>query len=260
MICCCALSDPKQVGKAAKINRRRFLAGAILSAPFLAFADAKWVEPDWVKTKRIRLGSGKPSHRFIHFTDVHHKGDGAYFESVVRKINALSPEFVCFTGDLIEETKHFSEALEFIGKIKAPVYGVPGNHDYWSRAPFEPFVKCFAGTGGGWLMDEQRVTADGKFAISGATCLSSRQPPVAAKAGVRNIFLMHFPAWVKKVGKFDLLLAGHSHGGQVRLPFYGPLIVPYGVRSRDVPNGSWSALRKSGDWLVSGTDTLQLPA
>jgi predicted MPP superfamily phosphohydrolase len=228
------LSAWKQFAKAGKINRRRFLAGLVLSGPLLALGDAKWLEPSWVKTKTIRLGNGKPSHRFVHFTDVHHKGDRAYFESVVKKINALSPEFVCFTGDLIEEAKHLAEALELIGKIKAPIYGVPGNHDYWSKAQFDGFIKGFAATGGGWLLDEQRVTADGKFTITGATCLSSRQPPISANASTRNIFLMHYPAWVKKVGKFDLILAGHSHGGQVRLPFYGPLIVPYGVDEFDL--------------------------
>ena len=77
---------------------------AVLSSPFLAMADAKWLEPGWVKVRKIRLNRGKPAHRFIHFTDVHHKGDTVYLESVVRKINALSPEFVCFTGDLIERT------------------------------------------------------------------------------------------------------------------------------------------------------------
>jgi predicted MPP superfamily phosphohydrolase len=224
----------KRLAKTRKINRRRFFAGMLLSAPLFAVGDAKWLEPSWVKTRKVRLHRGTAKARFVHFTDVHHKGDRAYLESVVKKINALSPEFVCFTGDLIEEAKHLPEALELIGKIKAPVYGVPGNHDYWSKASFEPFVKCFAGTSGGWLMDEQRVTADGKFTITGATCLSSRQPAISANASTQNIFLMHFPAWVKKVGKFDLLLAGHSHGGQVRLPFYGPIIVPYGVDEFDM--------------------------
>jgi predicted MPP superfamily phosphohydrolase len=228
------LNDSKQSTKARKINRRRFFAGMLLSMPFLAVGDAKWLEPGWVKTRKVSLRRGTAKVRFVHFTDVHHKGNRAYLESVVKKINALSPEFVCFTGDLIEETKHLPEALELIGKIKSPVYGVPGNHDYWSKASFDGFVKCFAATGGGWLLDEQRVTADGKFTITGATCLSSRQPPIAANASTQNIFLMHFPAWVKKVGKFDLLLAGHSHGGQVRLPFYGPLIVPYGVDEFDM--------------------------
>lgn len=228
------LSNLKPSAKAGKINRRRFFAGLILSSPLLAFSDAKWVEPGWVKTRKIKLTTGKPNHRFVHITDIHHKGDRAYLESIVKTINALSPEFVCFTGDLIEEANYLAEALEIIRKIKAPVYGIPGNHDYWSKAPFDGFVKSFAGTGGGWLMDEQRVTADGKFTILGATCLSSRQPPISGNASTRNIFLMHYPAWVRKVGKFDLLLAGHSHGGQVRLPLYGPLIVPFGVDEFDL--------------------------
>ena len=47
---------------------------------------------------------------------------------------------------------------------------------------------------------------------------------------------MHYPAWAKKLGgqQFDLCSPGHSHGGQVRLPFYGPLFVPYGVDEYDL--------------------------
>src|SRR5262249_13524764 len=152
--------------------RRRFLAATLLSSPFLAMADAKWLEPGWVKVRRLHLGTGKPIHRFVHCTDIHHKGDRAYFQSVVSKINAASPEFVCFTGDLIEEKAFLPEALELIGTIKSPVYGIPGNHDYWSKAAFAEFEKAFAATGGRWLMDQQTVTSNGKFNLIGATCIS----------------------------------------------------------------------------------------
>ena len=136
-------------------------------------ADARCLEPKWLKTRHLRIGNSKPTHRFVHFTDVHHKGDRAYLEEVVRRINALSPDFVCFTGDLIEETRHLPEALEVFAGIKSPLYGVPGNHDYWSKAPFEDIARCFAATGGAWLLDQQRVTGDGKFCIIGSTCLSA---------------------------------------------------------------------------------------
>ncbi len=159
-----------------KFSRRRFLLGAVLAAPLLTVADGKWLEPTWVKVRKLRLRLGKPTHRFVHFTDVHHKGDRAYLLSVVRKINALAPEFVCFTGDLIEETKYFREALELLGGIKSPLYGVPGNHDYWCKANFEVIGKTFAATGGSWLRDEEAEPIPGQFTIHGATAVSFRQP------------------------------------------------------------------------------------
>jgi len=123
-----------------------------------------------------------------------------------------------------------------VSGIKSPVYGVPGNHDYWSKARFDPISKCFSGTGGAWLLDQPATTPDGKFCLLGATCLSYKQPPIAAIPSARNIFLMHYPAWVKRLAgqKYDLILAGHSHGGQVRLPFYGPLLLPFGVDEYDM--------------------------
>jgi len=221
----------KEPGKRRKLSRRHFLAAAVLCSPLLAFGEAKWIEPNWVKVRRMRLSPGKPTHRLVHFTDVHHKGDCAYFQSVVKTINALSPDVVCFTGDLIEETKHLTEALQILAGIKAPVYGVPGNHDYWSKAPFEQIAKTFAATGGRWLVDEQGTTPDGRFNFVGLACLSSKQAPIRTEAVPLNVVLMHYPAWVENLGgqPFTLLLAGHSHGGQVRIPFYGPVFVPFGV-------------------------------
>ncbi len=208
----------------------------MLAAPFLVAGDAKWLEPTWLKVRHVRLKSATGRHRLVHFTDLHHKGDRQYLLSLVRKINALSPDSVCFTGDLIEEKTYLAEALDLLMGIKSPLFGVPGNHDYWSKVVFKDIADQFAKTGGCWLMDEQQVTADGRLTILGATCVSLKQPEFKLNPSTRNILLMHYPAWVKKFGaqKFDLLLAGHSHGGQVRLPLYGPIYIPFGVDQYDL--------------------------
>jgi uncharacterized protein len=215
----------------SKISRRLFLFLAALASPALVYGDAKWLEPGWVKVRSINLAQSKPTHRIVHITDIHHKGDKAYLESVVSKVNALSPDAVCFTGDLVEESEFVPEALQLLEGIKSPLYGVPGNHDYWCHAHFRDYRKSFGRGGGAWLMDSSVMTSDGKVQIAGAACL--RAPPPASltpKEGVKNILLLHYPLLAEKVRhKFDLMLAGHSHGGQVRIPFYGALVVPFWV-------------------------------
>ena len=219
-----------------EMNRRRFIRAVLWLTPCLIAADAAVIEPEWVELRRLRLAGGKPTHRFVHFSDLHHKGDRAHTQSVVDLINAQSPDFVLFTGDIMEEAKFLPEALELLSGIKSPLYGVPGNHDYWSRAPFGDIIQCFAATGGAWLLDEQRIIADGKINLSGMARLGPVHPLPATLPGMKNILLVHYPAWVKRLAgrKFDLVLAGHSHGGQVRIPFYGPVIVPYAVDEYDL--------------------------
>ena len=218
-----------------KVSRRRFFLAALLFSPLAACADAKWLEPTWLKVRRLRLTSGKPAHRFVQFTDFHHKGDRNYGKTVVDTINSLSPDFVCFTGDIMEEARFLPEALEILSGVRAPMFGVPGNHDYWARVLFGPIAKCFAATGGAWLLDEAREVAGGKIRLIGLTCLRAGLLP-GSNPDAKNILLMHYPGWIKNVGarKFYLALAGHSHGGQVRLPLVGALVLPFGVDGYDL--------------------------
>jgi len=145
--------------KLRKLTRRKFLLTAALLTPGALYGDARFIEPTRLRIRRLRLARQKPAHRLVHFTDLHYKGDRAYGESVVKAINSLSPDFVCFTGDLIEEGKFLPEVLEILSGVTSPMYGIPGNHDYWSKASFDPIGKCFATTGGAWLVDERREIA-----------------------------------------------------------------------------------------------------
>ena len=201
--------------------------GAV-GAPIAVAAEAIGIEPSWLKVERIRL-SESPRHRFIHITDIHHRGDADYLGKVVRAINAQKPDFVCFTGDLVEESDFAAEALTILCGVNAPLYGIPGNHDYWSDMDFDAAKEAFAKTGGCWLMDEEVTIRGGAVRLLGMA--GSAAGNFSAKAGVKNILLSHYPNGVDlfQGTKFDLILAGHSHGGQVRLPWYGALIVPFGV-------------------------------
>lgn len=212
-----------------RFNRRRFFKLGLAGLPLLAVGDAALVEPHWLKVNQLRLADGPPVARFVHFTDLHHKGNRRWLTSVVARINALKPDFVCFSGDIIEEQEHLPEALEILRGIQAPLFGVPGNHDYWSRADFGVIARAFAATGGAWWLDASVTAPGGRVRLHGLTCETPAVLP--PETGVKNILLAHYPAWCEKLAphRYDLLLAGHSHGGQVRLPFYGALVVPYGV-------------------------------
>ncbi|HTQ52116.1 MAG TPA: metallophosphoesterase [Candidatus Acidoferrales bacterium] len=225
--------------KLTKFNRRHFLltlGTACAGAPLAAATDARWLEPTWLKVRHLRMGDDPPAVRLVHFTDLHYKGDRAYAESVVNTINSFSPDLVCFTGDIIEQARFLPEALEILSDVKSPLFGVPGNHDYWSGASFTDIGRCFAATGGAWLLDEQQAVAGGKINLVGITCRSFYNVPPPLNPEAKTVLLMHYPAWIKRQGdhRFDLVLAGHSHGGQVRIPFYGAIALPPGVDEYDL--------------------------
>lgn len=214
------------------MTRRKFLALSTLALPGAIAADA-CSEPTRLRVTHFTLNKNGPL-RFAHFTDFHYKGDADYAAEVVRTINALAPQFVVFTGDLVEEKRFVPPALDFIRQIKAPVYGNPGNHDYWCHADFDDYACAFEETGGAWLVDSSVVRPKDDLEICGMALIGIHafQPARAP----RRILLMHYPVMADHLGdfRFDLILAGHSHGGQVRLPFYGAPVLPWGVGPYDL--------------------------
>jgi hypothetical protein len=211
----------------SRITRRKFLGLTALALPAAMGADSTAFETTSLRVTKLQRGPG--ASRFVHFTDFHYRGDTDYAAELVRTINGLKPDFVCFTGDLVEEPAFAPAAFEFIRQIDAPVYGIPGNHDYQSGVPFADFAAAFEATGGGWLPDSTVVLGDHELELVGLGRRSVRafREPQAA----RQILLMHYPQMANGLGRrFDLILAGHSHGGQVRLPFLGAIVLPKGVR------------------------------
>jgi uncharacterized protein len=216
----------------SSMTRRNFIRLGLLTVTGAAGVNAAVIEPERLRVTNFTLSPGKL--RFVQFTDLHYKGDDAYAAEVVRTINALAPEFVCFTGDLVEDKRFAAAALQFVRQVNAPVYGSPGNHDYWCGADFAEYEEAFASTGGAWLVDRSAVLAARDLEIVGMAMkgIHALKPPQAS----RRILLLHYPEMADRLQgpRFDLILAGHSHGGQVRLPFVGALKLPYGVGRYDM--------------------------
>ena len=211
-----------------RLSRRQFLGLGLCALPAAAGLDGRFVEPTWLQVTHFDLRP-QPKCRFVQISDLHYKGDADYGAEIVRTINGLEPDFVCFNGDLVEDARFAPAALAFVRQIERPVYGCPGNWDYGCGADFREYEKAFHATGGAWLEDRSVVLPNRDLELIGVGRWGTQRLG-PAKAGQR-LLLLHYPAQADRLEgrRYDLVLAGHSHGGQVRLPFYGAPVLPYGV-------------------------------
>ncbi|MDQ3198243.1 MAG: metallophosphoesterase [Verrucomicrobiota bacterium] len=211
-----------------KLSRRQFLGLGLVALPAVAGIDGRFVEPTWLRVTHLDLHP-EPTCRFVQFSDFHYKGDEGYAADVVDEINFLDPDFVCFTGDLIEDARYAPAALDFIRQIERPVYGCPGNWDYGSGADFREYIEAFRETGGEWMEDRSIVLPQSKLELIGMGLRGVHA--LAAPKALRRLLLIHYPIQADRLDgrRYDLIVAGHSHGGQVRIPFYGAPVLPYGV-------------------------------
>ena len=196
-------------------------------------ADAFW-EPSRIRLTHLDFRHLGMSRRFVQFSDLHYKGDDSFAERVMREINALEPDYIFFTGDLVElqQVEHLEGALSHVETLNSPVFGVWGNHDPNDENSTRRFKEVFARTGGRYLENEEVLLPEvSLFGCNNQNWLHWKQSSVATP----RIFLTHFPILAEQEIKrpFDLALAGHSHGGQIRFPGFGAFWLPPGVGKYD---------------------------
>jgi len=216
------------------LNRRQFLSLLLTAIPGASIAHGLTIEPERLRVEQHSLEISGPSVRFVHFTDLHYRGESSLTRQVAKEIRRLRPRFACFTGDLFDTADYGEGAFSFIRSLSCPVYAVPGNHDYVSGVPFREFAEAFSSTGGGWLENGNLLVPDTDLELVGLAIDGNRTiPPALSK---NRILLTHFPQAVDSIGEaqFAAILAGHSHGGQVRLPFHGSIYLPEGVGKYDL--------------------------
>jgi len=220
----------------AWLLRKAATKTAVLSALatlglILMAIDAFWIEPFWLEVTHLRIESAKLDRplRVAVVADYQAEEAGAYERSVLERLRAERPDLILLAGDYLhpeperarEAFAQTSALFKEIG-LDAPegVFAVEGNVDRMC-----PWRSLFAGLPVVALGPTHTFTV-GPLDL---TCLSMRDSfnhdlRIARKNPDRfHLVLGHSPDFARGKIDADLLVAGHTHGGQVRLPWIGAL-------------------------------------
>ena len=224
-------------------TRRKFLGGVLGSAGALFFS-SRCIEPFWPEfnTKRVALPYRiKTPIRILHITDIH-AFDAMplwYFDNVFQLALRDRPDLICLTGDFISrnlpDPKTYSRVLQPLSAA-APVYACLGNHD---GGEWAGNVGCYKDPGLGRQLladsgirnlENERIeisVAGQQISLFGTADLWSYtidgSPLAGAPADIPKIVLAHNPDTKDQLAAlaWDLMLSGHSHGGQFTYPLIG---------------------------------------
>lgn len=184
--------------------------------------------------------------KIVHFSDLHYGRiiTDQELKIISKEINLINPDIVVFTGDLIDDSidiDNFNDEklISFLSSIKAKYgkYAVRGNHDYVVYA--DKIKNLFADSGFTYLENSYDILyneSNDKIFIGGLDTSFYDKDDLDKTLAYQDenisykIILTHEPdisdEIVNKDNTINLILAGHSHNGQVRLPFIGALVTP----------------------------------
>ena len=220
------------------MSRRRFLSLGMVGLTGSIVADGAWYEPQALQVEKIALPTGSPGKpvRLLQISDLHLSHFNSYFAKVTKQVADLQPDLIVLTGDYLEEERNIRGVLSFLKELKAThgIYAVQGNWEYWSRLEGENLRRHFAGAGVKLLINERADLEINGHALSifgldypsSTDYLNRLQEEVDPKRF--NLLLSHVPAFAHEQlsQHINLILSGHTHGGQVRLPFLPPFYLP----------------------------------
>ncbi len=187
-----------------------------------------------------RLAPALDGLKVAHLSDLHFTGriGKAYFREAVRVCNELQPDLICITGDIIDSPKCLDWMADTLGQLAARhgVYYILGNHD--RRVDFGQLRRTLdelglVDVGARWLPVEVRGTqvlvGGNERPWLGPPSLDGQIRPHATNDNEPlRILLAHSPdqlPWAR-AHQADLMLAGHTHGGQICIPPLGAIFSP----------------------------------
>jgi hypothetical protein len=232
--------------EAKVLPRRRFLKWAAFGAGAALVGTAGYsalLEPWWIETNEYDIPiAGLPRAleglKIVHLSDLHHGAvvSAKFIEECAQRAAALNPDLVCITGDFVTREAFYAEpCCRALAPLHPPlgIYAVLGNHDYWAGGIAVTAALRKFGTR--ILVNEVATleTRGERLLLAGLDDLWAGYPQIdkvaeALVPGVPSVLMMHNPDLVEQFGELRVgfVMAGHMHGGQVRLPLVGTLVVP----------------------------------
>ncbi len=221
--------------------------GAVAATAAATYSYASLVARHRLVVKRVRipvatLPPALHGCKIVHMSDFHHvRGAScALAERAVGLANALRPDLIALTGDFVtQDPQAVAELIPILANLRAPmgVFAVLGNHDF-NQA--EAMLRSSLPQAGIYLLVNAGVTVprgSARLFVAGVDDCSRGKPDLdkalaSMKGGQETavLLLAHQPDFADRFAQDErvmLQLSGHSHGGQVRLPGVGPLILPW---------------------------------
>ncbi len=221
-------------------------AGIVSALASLALFYARFVEPSWIIVTRRRVACGLPTGLRIAVVGDFHVGPHKrerFMERVVARVNSLRPDVILIVGDFLFDHLAELEPLAALGSLRAPLgtFAVLGNHDSGSHGSTAPHmehdrsddvVRFLEPLGIRFLRNTSTVVEHRgrRLCIAGTDDVWMHTHDVgaaftSAPADAPCILLSHNPDVILDTSshRANLIVSGHTHGGQVRLPFFGSM-------------------------------------
>jgi len=176
-----------------------------------------------IKTDKIMAGEGL---KIVQITDLHNKKFFNNNKFIYDSIRELNPDIIVLTGDIIDrKTKDYQYVYSFIDeliKINPNIYYVLGNHEL-SHEDIDEYKKEIEKRG--VILMDDRIKRYRNISIYGVSYYDEKYPDLIDDSF--SLLLAHDPSLaIFEYHDFNLVLSGHTHGGQVQLPFIGAIYAP----------------------------------
>lgn len=220
-----------------------------------------------IKTNKFKA-KAKEKLKVLQITDYH---NFKYSSRVLKLVRKAQPDIIVITGDLVDKaTKDYNNAYSFLEeliRINNNIYYVPGNHEL-NSGNMEALVNAIEKRNIKVLMNSNNSINLNRTSINicGIDYSTTERGDLGKtlegiNTDLFTILLCHKPDIVRDYSKIscDLILCGHTHGGQIRLPFIGAVIAPGQGLLPKYNKGLYKVDSNIALYIDSGVGTTKIP-